>query len=26
MVIRYNDAQNDLAREVADAVESLDAT
>jgi integrase/recombinase XerC len=26
MVIRYNDAQNDLAREVAAAVESLDAT
>ena len=24
MVIRYNDAQNDLAREVADAVEALD--
>lgn len=25
MVIRYNDAQNDVAREVADAVEALDA-
>lgn len=25
MVIRYNDAQNELAREVADAVEALDA-